>query len=95
MAGRIAHKRYTAGVMLQDLDDPRKVIAYSKEPLIAPDPAIPYESKDGFRTNVIFPGGLILEDTGEVKIYYDGADTVECLATCHLDDLIDFCLSFK
>jgi beta-1,4-mannooligosaccharide/beta-1,4-mannosyl-N-acetylglucosamine phosphorylase len=88
-------KRYTAGVMLQDLDNPRKVIAYSKEPLIAPDPDIPYETRDGFRTNVIFPGGLIVEDTGEVRIYYGAADTVECLATCQLDDLIDFCLSFK
>ena len=27
---------YNAGVMLQDLENPRKVIAYSKEPLIAP-----------------------------------------------------------
>jgi beta-1,4-mannooligosaccharide/beta-1,4-mannosyl-N-acetylglucosamine phosphorylase len=89
------YKRYTAGVMLQDLKDPRNVIAYSKEPLLVPDPDIPYETKEGFRTNVIFPGGLILEDIGEVRIYYGATDTVECLATCQLDDLIDFCLSFK
>ena len=88
-------KRYTAGVILQDLEDPRKVIAYSKEPLLAPEPEFPYETRDGFRTNVIFPGGLIIEDSGEVKIYYGAADTVECLATTQLDSLIDFCLSFK
>ncbi|HSL27888.1 MAG TPA: glycoside hydrolase family 130 protein [Anaerolineales bacterium] len=88
-------KRYTAGVMLQDLDDPRKLIAYSKEPLIAPEPEFPYETEEGFRTNVIFPGGLVIEETGEVKIYYGAADTVECLATTTLDELIDFCLSFQ
>jgi beta-1,4-mannooligosaccharide/beta-1,4-mannosyl-N-acetylglucosamine phosphorylase len=85
-------KRYTAGVMLQDLEDPRKVVAYSKEPLIAPEASYEVE---GFRNNVIFPMGLILEDSGEVKIYYGAADTVQCLATTQLTDLIDFCLSFK
>jgi len=86
-------KRYSAGVMLQDLENPRKLIAYSKEPLIVPE--TPYETKEGFRHNVIFPGGMIVEDNGEVKIYYGAADTVECLATTQLDDLIDFVLSFK
>jgi beta-1,4-mannooligosaccharide/beta-1,4-mannosyl-N-acetylglucosamine phosphorylase len=44
---------------------------------------------------VIFPGVIIIEDNGEVKIHYGGADTVECLATTQLDALIDFVLSFK
>lgn len=35
---------------------------------------------------------MILEDTGEVKIYYGAADTVECLATAHVDDLLHLCL---
>jgi beta-1,4-mannooligosaccharide/beta-1,4-mannosyl-N-acetylglucosamine phosphorylase len=38
---------------------------------------------------------MIIEDSGEVKMYYGAADTVQCLATAQLDDLIDFCLSFK
>jgi beta-1,4-mannooligosaccharide/beta-1,4-mannosyl-N-acetylglucosamine phosphorylase len=38
-----------------------------------------------------FPGGMLLEDDGEVKIYYGAADTVECLATAHVDDLIALC----
>lgn len=82
-------KRYTAGIALLDLNDPRKVIGMSKEPLIAPEAV--YE-RDGFRNDVIFPGGMILEDDGEVKIYYGGADTVECLVTAHVDDLLKLCL---
>lgn len=82
-------KIYRAGLMLLDLDDPSKVIAMAREPLL--DIEAPYE-EDGFRGSVIFPGGMILEDGGEVKIYYGAADTVECLATAHVDDLIAFCL---
>ena len=84
-------KRYTAGVMLLDLDDPRRVIGLYKEPLIAPE--APYEIEGGFRNNVVFPCGAILEDTGEVKIYYGAADSVICLATADVHDLLDLCIS--
>ncbi len=81
-------KRYSAGIMLLDLNNPSKVIGMSKEPLLAPE--APYE-RDGFRNDVIFPGGMILEESGEVKIYYGAADTVECLATADLNDLLKLC----
>lgn len=82
-------KRYCAGIMLLDLKDPSKVIGMSKLPLMAPETY--WEQDEGLRQNVIFPGGMILEDSGEVKIYYGASDTVECLATAHLDDLIGLC----
>lgn len=85
-------KRYTAGIMLLDLKDPSKILGMSKVPLIAPEAIC---EKDGFRNDVIFPGGMILEDDGEVKIYYGAADTVECLATAHVDDLTALCSSKK
>lgn len=81
-------KRYTAGIMLLDLENPSKVIGMSSLPLIAPEAE--YE-RNGFRNDVIFPGGMILEETGEVKIYYGAADTVECLATAPIDSLIRLC----
>ncbi len=83
-------RRYTGGLMLLDLENPSKIVAMSKKPLIAPD--MPYETDEGFRHNVIFPGGMILEDDGEVKIYYGASDTYECLATAHVDDLVKLCL---
>ena len=83
------HKIYYGGIMLLDLEDPSKIIGMCREPLLVPDQ--PYETT-GFRGEVIFPGGMILEDSGEVKIYYGAADTVECLATAHVDDLIKMCL---
>lgn len=85
-------KRYCAGIMLLDLKDPSRIIGMSKQPLIAPETS--YE-KDGFRNDVIFPGGMILEDSGEVKIYYGAADTVECLATADVGELINLCADNK
>lgn len=82
-------KRYCAGIMLLDLEDPSKMIGMYKEPLIAPETE--YEVEGGFRTNVIFPGGMILEDDGTVKIYYGASDTVECMATAKKEELIDLC----
>ena len=60
------------------------------DPLVALEAAC--EGDRGFRNNVIFPGGMILEGSGEVKIYYGAADTVECLATADVDELISICL---
>ena len=79
-------KRYTAGLMLLDLNDPSKVLSVYDKPLIAPD--LPVETDEGFRQNVIFPCGMLLEDDGEVKIYYGASDTCVCLATAHVSDLL-------
>jgi beta-1,4-mannooligosaccharide/beta-1,4-mannosyl-N-acetylglucosamine phosphorylase len=61
----------------------------SKLPLIAPETY--YETETGFRQQVIFPGGMIAEDNGEVKIYYGASDTVECLATAKIEELLALC----
>lgn len=83
------NKIYYAGVMLLDLNDPSKIIGRYDKPLIAPDTY--WESQEGFRQNVIFPGGMILEPDGTVKIYYGAADSVECLATANVKDLLALC----
>jgi len=84
------NKRYTAGVMLLDLNDPRRVVGMAAQPLLTPSAA--YETEGGFRTNVVFPTGLIVEDDGMLKLYYGAADTVICLATGHVEDVVRLCL---
>ena len=80
-------KQYLAGAALLDLKDPSKVIAIARKPLLVPQTE--YEL-DGYRGNTIFPTAAILEDNGEVKIYYGAGDTVIALATAKLNDIIDF-----
>lgn len=83
-------KRYCAGMMLLDLSNPRKVLGIYRKPLLAPETV--YEKDEGFRTNVIFPTGAILEEDGTVKIYYGASDTVIALATANVNELIQLCL---
>jgi beta-1,4-mannooligosaccharide/beta-1,4-mannosyl-N-acetylglucosamine phosphorylase len=84
-------KIYVAGAFLTDLKDPSQIIGICKEPILAPEAA--YEISGGFRNNVIFPTGAILEDNGELKIYYGAADTYVCLALANIDDLVNLCLN--
>lgn len=81
-------KRYTLGAILLELDEPWKVIGMARRPVL--EPVADYEA-DGFRGGVIFPGGLIDEGDGTCKVYYGGADTVECLATGRIADLVSAC----
>ena len=83
-------KRYSIGLVLLDLERPWQVIGLCREPLMAPSESHAYETR-GYRGHVLFPGGMILEDDGEVKVYYGAADTVEALATCRVDDLLALC----
>jgi len=82
-------KRYCAGIMLLDLTDPSRIVGIHPAPLLAPE--APYETEGGFRNDVVFPCGMIIEDSGEVKIYYGAADTVTCLARADVGDLLALC----
>lgn len=82
------YKRYDAGLMLLDLEDPSKVIGLSREPLLTP--SADYEL-EGFRGSVIFPCGFLLDESGKASLYYGAADTCIALATAHVDDLIAAC----
>ena len=78
--------RYCLGVVVLDLDDPTKILAKGKAPLIEPE--TDYE-KYGFYGNVIFNCGVLCED-GIVKIYYGAADTCMAYAEVPLKELLDF-----
>lgn len=79
---------YHLGAMLLDLKDPSKVLACTKAPILSP--VMDYE-RIGISYGVTFTSGAILEDNGEVKIYYGGGDTYQCVGTSTVDELIDAC----
>jgi predicted GH43/DUF377 family glycosyl hydrolase len=47
----------------------------------------------GQTPSVVFATAAIVEPDGEVKVYYGGADTVQCVGTIPLDSLIDLCFN--
>ncbi len=79
---------YRLGVCLLDLDDPTQVIRRPREPILWPEEL--WEIR-GDVPNVVFSCANPVLD-GTVYVYYGGADHVIGLATCRLDDLIDFVL---
>jgi predicted GH43/DUF377 family glycosyl hydrolase len=80
---------YRAGVMLLDLDDPRKIIARASEFIL--EPKEEYEKK-GLWPDCVFPtGNVIVGD--EVFIYYGAADKYCCAATAKVRDLIGACFN--
>ena len=82
-------KRYVIGVMLLDLNDPGRVIGMSKRPLMAP--STPRELTGGFRSNALFPCGMIRDSEGLIRIYYSAGDAVVCMATAREEDLLALC----
>jgi len=76
--------RYCLAACLLDIDDPTKVLAYSKEPLM--EPCADYELK-GFFGNVVFSCGATVED-GVATIYYGAADSVMAGARISLDKIL-------
>jgi len=76
---------YRAGALLLDLDDPKKVIARTRSPILEPETDF---EKSGFVSNVVFPDGAVVLD-GELLTYYGGADRVCCVASCPLDEFLD------
>lgn len=83
---------YGGGVMLLDLEKPWKVIARCKDPILYVKE--PYEMI-GQVPNVIFPGSIVPEPDGTAKLYYGGADYVQCVAFTRIQDLIDICKKGK
>jgi beta-1,4-mannooligosaccharide/beta-1,4-mannosyl-N-acetylglucosamine phosphorylase len=79
---------YRTGVMLLDLEDPSTVVGVCPDPIM--EPTEDYENI-GYRSHVVFPGAMIPEADGTVKIYYGAADQSVALATANLDDLIGLC----
>jgi len=79
---------YRLGCMLLDLKKPWKVIGRSKGYILTPR-----ENCEiiGDVANVVFTCGAVLEDNGEVKVYYGGADTVMCVGTAEINDFINCC----
>jgi beta-1,2-mannobiose phosphorylase / 1,2-beta-oligomannan phosphorylase len=74
--GATAENRYCLGALLLDLDEPWKVLARSREPIM--EPVAAYE-KVGFFGNVVFTNGHVV-DGDQLTVYYGASDSVICAA---------------
>ncbi|MEI6238560.1 MAG: hypothetical protein WCP15_03445 [bacterium] len=83
--------KYKIGAMILDLNDPTKILARSRAPILEPDKS--YEN-DGLKSGVVYTCGAIVKD-GKLFVYYGGSDTVVCVATTLLEPFVETLLNDK
>jgi len=80
---------YRLGLVLLDLEDPRRVIRRTDEWIFGPKAT--YE-REGDVDDVVFPCGWTVKDD-TVNMYYGAADSCIALATARLSELVNFLLA--
>lgn len=75
---------YRLGAVLMDLNNPEKILKRSKNPILEPEEE--YEIY-GIVPNVVFTCGAVILDS-KILLYYTGADTVICVATAEVSELV-------
>jgi predicted GH43/DUF377 family glycosyl hydrolase len=81
---------YRLGAALHDLQDPSNVLGVADDWILQPED--PWEVS-GYVHNVVFSCGAVTEEDGSIKIYWGGADTVICVGTAQIHDLVDLCIN--
>ncbi len=76
---------YSLGAVLLDGNEPFKIMARSKRPIIEPQTG--YE-QNGYFNNVIFTCGVLYEEDN-LKLYYGAADTCIAFAEIKLKDILN------
>jgi len=85
-----ANSVYRVGAMLLDLDDPRKVIARTRRPILEPE--MYYERFGLVINNTVFPTANLIHNN-LIYIYYGCCDTSISLATVPVDDMLNLLLN--
>ncbi|MGL1956354.1 MAG: glycosidase [Colwellia sp.] len=79
--------RYVLYTFMTDLNEPWKIIYKPAGHLIAPEGS----ERVGDVSNVVFSNGWVVNDEGEVNIYYASSDTRMHVATTSIAQLVDYC----
>ena len=77
---------YRVGAALLDANNPLKVISRTPQPILEPE--YEYETQ-GLYNGCVFPTGNVVVD-GVLYVYYGAADMYIGLATCPLNELLDY-----
>ncbi len=75
---------YRLGAALADLERPHRIIKRGRKPILEPQEIYEVE---GDVPNAIFTCGAVLKED-KLFLYYSGADTVMCVATVNLHELL-------
>jgi predicted GH43/DUF377 family glycosyl hydrolase len=79
---------YRLGVALHDIADPANVLGVADDWIVSPEDSW---ELTGYVHNVVFSCGAVADDDGTLKIYWGAADTVMCVGTARIADLVQLC----
>ena len=77
---------YRIGAVLLDLNDPSKILHRTKSFIFEPEEKF---ETNGYYSGCIFPTGIVNRN-GKLFIYYGAGDKYVGLATCMLNELVNF-----
>lgn len=80
---------YRVGALLLDLENPLRIIARTPNCILEPE--FEHETS-GYYNGCVFPTGNVIVDN-TLFVYYGSADKYVCVATCKLDELLNYLLS--
>ena len=80
-----AMRKYSLGCALLDLDDPAKVIARSRKPILSAE----QEDRNGYVPNVVYTCGAMTTEAGILFVPYGISDSAIGFGRIALTDLID------
>jgi beta-1,2-mannobiose phosphorylase / 1,2-beta-oligomannan phosphorylase len=83
---------YRVGAVMLDLDDPTRVIARTRHPIMEPDED--FEWNGLYPHGVVFPTGNVVVD-GTIYVYYGAADQAIGVATADFEELVNHVFSGK
>jgi predicted GH43/DUF377 family glycosyl hydrolase len=75
---------YSAGAILLDLEDPRRIVGHSAAAIMEPEADF---EREGFVPNVVFPTGVV-ERGDLLQVYYGAADAFTGVVEFSRDDLL-------
>lgn len=79
---------YRLGIALHDTANPAIVLGVADDWILSPED--PWELT-GYVHNVVFSCGAVAEEDGTLKIYWGAADSVMCVGTARIADLVQLC----
>jgi len=79
---------YRLGVALHDIANPTVILGVADDWILSPEDSW---ELTGYVHNVVFTCGAVAEDDGTLKIYWGAADTVMCVGTANIADLVQLC----
>lgn len=80
--------RYSIGALLLDLDDPTKIVAKGKSPILTPNVDFEYKGHTA-KSSVDTCGAIVDEQADEIRIYYCGAGMSIGMAKGKLSELLE------